>query len=155
MEEDKSTRTLLCPSAQPGMAESKVFGVVTGSVERPYVTYLAEPLEVSDDVLALAQPVDPMLVFRFAAPCASDQCQHFVGERCQLAARVVVNLEEAVEGLPPCRIRVQCRWWRQEGGAACRRCPQVVTKMTYPSEIVHWIADPGSPIERYRPITLE
>jgi hypothetical protein len=32
-----------------------------------------------------------------------------------------------VDQLPPCKIRLECRWFRQEGAAACRRCPQIST----------------------------
>jgi hypothetical protein len=31
------------------------------------------------------------------------------------------------ESLPPCPIRRECRWWQQEGKAACMRCPQIIT----------------------------
>jgi hypothetical protein len=32
-----------------------------------------------------------------------------------------------VDALPPCLIRKECRWYSQEGGAACRRCPEITT----------------------------
>jgi len=37
-------------------------------------------------------------------------------------------LEPAADKLPPCVIRPTCRWYKQEGAAACHRCPQIVTK---------------------------
>ncbi|NCS45084.1 MAG: nitrogen fixation protein, partial [Microcystis aeruginosa BS11-05] len=46
--------------------------------------------------------------------------------------------------LPPCRIRQNCRWWLQEGKAACLRCPQVVTDNYNPSEIFVKVAEPES-----------
>jgi hypothetical protein len=123
----------LCPSAQPEMAGSLLFGVVTGSVDRPRVAYLAEPQPVSDELLAMSGPVRPTEVFRFAAPCAMSQCRHFDGVNCRLVQRTVQLLPVAVERLPPCRLRPKCRWWRQEGRAACLRCPQVVTENYRPS----------------------
>ena len=33
----------------------------------------------------------------------------------------------SVEKLKPCAIRSDCRWWQQEGKAACVRCPQVAS----------------------------
>jgi len=36
-------------------------------------------------------------------------------------------LPEVVDHLPACNIRPDCRWFRQEGRAACVRCPQIVT----------------------------
>jgi hypothetical protein len=44
-----------------------------------------------------------------------------------LAVRIVARLPEVVSSLPPCNIRRTCRWFAQEGGAACRRCPQIST----------------------------
>jgi hypothetical protein len=61
------------------------------------------------------------------ATCESSRCTHFDGARCRLATRIIASLPEVTERLPPCTIRPSCRWHQQEGGAACRRCPQVVT----------------------------
>ena len=133
--------SLLCPSAPPEMADSVVFGVVGGTYEQPRVAYLKVPQPVTEEVLALARPIAPGEVFRFAAPCATSACRHFHGGRCSLATRVVELLPVAVEGLPPCRIRPSCRWFRQEGIAACFRCPQVVTKIRNPSERLRQVED--------------
>ena len=102
-----------CPSAQPVMAGGVVFGVVGGTVDEPRVAYLAEPLPVTPDLVALAEPVEPTEVFRFGAPCA--------------------EVEPVVASLPPCRLRAHCRWWREAGPDACRRCPLVVTSSWNPS----------------------
>lgn len=117
----------LCPSAQPEMDDSVAFGVVSGTVEEPRLLHFAEPQPVTDELLALAQPVRPTEVFRFAAPCAGHACQHFDGANCQLATRIVQILPAVTSSLPPCTLRAECRWWQQEGRAACLRCPQVVT----------------------------
>jgi hypothetical protein len=133
----------LCPSAQPGMAGCVVFGVVGGTVEAPRVGYLDMPQPVTGELLALAQPVQPARVFRFAAPCACSGCDHFSGSDCRLAARIVELLPAVVGSLPPCSLRPSCRWWRQEGKAACLRCPQVVTQVNHPSEQLRRAAQPG------------
>ena len=67
---------------------------------------------------------------------------HFAENRCRLASRVVETLPEAVDGLPPCRIRPTCRWWQQEGKAACLRCPMIVTETANPTELLLTAADP-------------
>ncbi len=126
--------SLLCPSAQPEMTDSVVFGVVGGSVERPCLAYLVEPQPVTNDLLALSEPVKPTEVFRFAAPCAGHACQHFDGSDCRLVSRVIQLLPVVVERLSPCRLRPRCRWWQQEGKEACLRCPQIVTENYRPSE---------------------
>ena len=131
-----------CPSAQPEMAGSVVFGVIGGTVEEPRVGYLAEPQPVTEELLKLSAPVKPTEVFRIAAPCAGSACQHFDGTNCRLARRIIRLVPAVVELLPPCRLRPQCRWWQQEGKAACMRCPQIVTEDYRPTEQLRQAADP-------------
>lgn len=135
---------LLCPSAQPEFEGSVVFGVVGGTVDAPRVAHLAAPQPVTNEVLALAHPVKPTEVFRVAAPCAGTVCKHFDGTDCRLAKRIIHMLPPVVEVLPPCRIRPTCRWWQQEGKAACLRCPQIVTETYHPTEQVRRAADPAN-----------
>jgi hypothetical protein len=89
--------------------------------------YLSVHVPATPDVLAMAAPLKPTEVFRLAATCAEHQCPHFDGADCRLATRVVQILPAAVDALPPCIIRKDCRWYSQEGGAACRRCPEITT----------------------------
>lgn len=132
----------LCPSAQPETEGSVVFGVVGGTVEEPRLAHFVEPQAVTDELLALSNLVTPTEVFRFAAPCAGSACQHFDGSNCRLATKIVQLLSKVVEELPPCRLRPNCRWWQQEGKAACMRCPQIVTETYHPSEQLSQAADP-------------
>src|SRR5215203_6463022 len=78
-----------CPSARPEMPGSLILGIIQGSVEQPRVAYLEQPQPVSEPLLALSGPVSPTEVFRFAAPCSGNACQHFDGVNCQLATRIV------------------------------------------------------------------
>jgi hypothetical protein len=132
---EAGTAALLCPSAQPEMPESVIFGVVGGTVDEPRLGYLTEPQPVTPEILALAGVVKPTEVFRLAAPCANGGCIHFDGAGCRLAERVVKLLPQVAEKPPPCQIRQDCRWWRQEGVAACKRCPQVVTEVYWPTDL--------------------
>lgn len=124
----------MCPSAQADWEGGVVIGVVGGTAADPRVTHLPEPLPVDGDLLALVDPVTPGEVLRIAAPCLCDGCSHFENDVCHLAERVVTVLPEVTAGLPKCAIRARCRWWRQEGRAACARCPQVVTDNYYASD---------------------
>lgn len=133
---------LLCPSAQPEMAGGVVFGVVGGTVEAPRVGYLEKPVPVTEEVLRSSGQVKPTEVFRLAARCAGHSCQHFDGVNCGLATRVVKLFGEVVTDLPPCTIRPNCRWWRQEGKAACLRCPQVVTESYNATDLQQRVAKP-------------
>jgi hypothetical protein len=134
----------LCPSAQPDWDGARVIGVVGGTPERPETAYLDQAQPVTQEILDLAGPVAPAEVFRFAAPCANSACGHYDGEehKCRLAEKTVRWVEQAVDNLPKCSIRASCRWWQQEGPAACRRCPQVVTINFAPSRAMRDAADP-------------
>jgi hypothetical protein len=132
----------LCPSAQPGMANCQVLGVVTESQDGPRLSYLNERLEVTDEVIAMAAPAKPTEVFRFAATCEESRCTHFDGRDCQLAKRIIQIMPAVVSSLPPCIVRANCRWYLQEGGSACLRCPQVSTLNYYPSEQLQIVAGP-------------
>ncbi|HEY0183595.1 MAG TPA: hypothetical protein VGC09_12385 [Rhodopila sp.] len=132
-----------CPSAQPS-ADGLVIGVVAGTAEARRIGYLTEPQPVTQEILALAGPVAPAQVFRMAAPCMGEGCKHFAGGDCHLVKRIVAALDPVVSGLPPCQIRPTCRWFRQEGRAACVRCPQVVTNTYDATELQRRVADPDS-----------
>lgn len=123
----EKTNDLFCPSAQPDWEGAKAFGVVLGSVEEPRVSYLAEAQPMTQEVVELTSPVSAAEVFRIAAPCATNRCQHFENGHCQLVSRTIAYLEPVVEKLPQCLIRGSCRWWNEQGKEACYRCPQVVT----------------------------
>lgn len=118
---------LKCPSAQPGMGDVQVLGVVSRDEAEPRLAYLDQPVAVTDEMLAMAAPAAVSEVFRLSARCEESKCTHFDGTRCQLAVRIATMLPEVVDSLPTCNIRPECRWFRQEGRAACLRCPQVVT----------------------------
>jgi Cobalamin biosynthesis protein CobN and related Mg-chelatases len=132
----------LCPSAQPEMKGSIILGVVGGSAEEPRLGFLSQPQPVTEQVLALAEGVKPTEIFRFAAPCAGTSCVHFDGKDCRLASRIVKLVPPVVDMLPSCRIRPECRWWQQEGKAACLRCPLVVTENYQPSAELRSAATP-------------
>ncbi|HZU32923.1 MAG TPA: hypothetical protein VFB79_17540 [Candidatus Angelobacter sp.] len=115
-----------CPSAQPHMREPRVLGVVQGGE----TAYLTEHVPLTEEILALTEPVGHSRVLRIAARCEESACTHFDGVNCRLAARIVQLLPQVSDTLPACLIRADCRWYRQEGKAACQRCPQIVTEFS-------------------------
>lgn len=119
---------LLCPSAQPDMEDAVVLGVVDRQSGEPRLAYLNASAPVTPELLQAAEPAPPLTVLRFAARCEHRQCTHFDGNACSLAVRIVENLEEVSDALPPCTIRRNCRWFAEQGRPACLRCPQVVTQ---------------------------
>jgi hypothetical protein len=135
----------LCPSAQPDWAGAQAFAVIGGSEAAPQAAYLTQPEPVTDALLAMAGPVGPTEVFRFAAPCATRGCQHFdaQGSSCRLVSKTIQMAPVVVQVLPRCGIRRDCRWWQEGGAAACQRCPQVVTLDFTPSPVARMAADPS------------
>ena len=146
---DRETVGTSCPSARHDMPGARLFGVVSAEVDgEPRVAYLSRLLPASPDVMAAAGPGDPGAVFRIGAPCAGGACSHFAAGSglCTLARRTVQHLPVVVDTLPRCALRPTCVWWHQEGVAACRRCPQVVSQPAAPNVAVIHAADPSSPI---------
>lgn len=137
---------ILCPSAQPDMEDAQVIGVFIDTPEAGLrVGYLTEAQPVTPEILAAAQPARPAEVLRVAARCMGSGCVHFDGSNCQIAARITNLLDPVVSGLPRCAIRPSCRWFRQEGRAACLRCPQVVTEQREGTDLQRQVA--GMPIQ--------
>jgi hypothetical protein len=116
------------------MAAAEVIGVIDTACDEPRVAYLNERVPVTGELLRMTAPLKPTEVFRFGAHCEERACKHFDGSRCQLAARIVQILPAVAETLPACVIRADCRWYAEEGRAACLRCPQVVTQSYDASE---------------------
>jgi hypothetical protein len=125
---------LLCPSASADAEEGVVIGIVRGTADAPRVAYLEAPVPVTPEILARTAPAPPNQVLRIAARCAEGACGHYDGTDCTLARRIVARLDPVVDRPPPCAIRPVCRWWRQEGKAACARCPEVATQSRGASE---------------------
>ena len=130
VESSSSSLVALCPSAPYDWNGSQIIGFVRGSVTHPEVIYSNHPVAFDAQELAeLTAPLDPTEVVRIAAPCARNDCQHFVDERCSLVERTVEMLPSAVQLAPRCSIRRSCLWFAQEGVSACQRCPAVITSV--------------------------
>lgn len=133
----------LCPSAQPDTEGGVAFGVVGHSADGPEIAWIEHPVPVTPELLAMTGTVSPAQVFRFAGRCQESACAHFDGADCQLATRLVASLAPVTAKPPPCIIRPDCRWYRQEGVSACQRCPQIVTEYADPSAVLAEAARPG------------
>lgn len=136
-------RQLSCPSAQPDMAQARVFGVVAGARDEPRVAYLKRSAQVTPELLAELGDRDPTSVFRYSGRCEEHRCAQFDGTRCTLAQRIVETLAAVVDQLPSCQIRRSCRWHAEEGQAACLRCPQVVTRVPADQNALREAAQPS------------
>jgi hypothetical protein len=147
MNRQSAEKPLLCPSAQPDLADAQIFGVQIGTSESDLrVGYLTEARPVTPDVLASSGAAGPAEVLRIAAPCMGGGCTHFDGAHCQLATRVATMMAPVVSALPRCAIRPSCLWFKQEGPAACVRCPQIVTDRRTGTELQREVAGVTIPV---------
>lgn len=121
-----SPKSLMCPSADAEMSGSVIFGIVVGTPEAPHLVHLDRVKPIPLELLTLDAPVKPSEIFRIAATCIENGCKHFDGNNCRLTTRIIEGLPTVTDRLPACAIRSTCRWWHQEGAAACLRCQQVV-----------------------------
>ena len=119
-----------CPSV-PAQSGSVVIGVIQRRAGQAEVTMLRRAAPLRDVAHLIPDALRATDVLRLAGPCAAGICRHFADRRCSLASRVVAHLPAVSGRPPPCALRPTCRWWNQEGVAACLRCPQIVTE---PSE---------------------
>ena len=135
MRNPKDAGPLLCPSAHTAAPGARLFGVQvrTENGDRQ-LAYLTETHPITEQVMELAGSAAPHEVLRVAAHCIEGQCPHWNGQGCRLATRVATMLPPAVSALPRCAIRPTCLWFKQEGPAACLRCPQVATIERHPSD---------------------
>jgi hypothetical protein len=124
-------KTLLCPSAPADIA-SILLGVIKpdGSV-----AFLPEQIEVSREFLEVAAKGRTLESrFRFSTTCRAGACKQWANDECSLPARLANTPTQASAArgretyIPKCSIRDQCRWFDQEGLAACRICPLVITR---------------------------
>ncbi len=124
-----------CPSAHAEAPGARLFGVqVRGPDGTRQLAYLKTVAPITDAVLALAGDAAPHEVLRVAAHCIEGLCPHWNGGGCDLATRVATMLPPAVSAMPRCAIRPTCLWFKQEGPAACIRCPQVATIEQHPAD---------------------
>lgn len=118
-----------CPSARcaPG---ARLIGMVQPDGR---VAMLRTPLAVDAGVAARLAGDRPEARMRFADTCQEGRCAQWTGRGCGVIARVLDALApEPPAALPPCALRATCRWFGQEGGAACAACPEVVTDTAAP-----------------------
>lgn len=102
--------------------------------QRGSLAYIHPPTPV--DAAFVAREVargNPDQRFRFAGPCIEDGCPQWAGTRCaigDMAAKAVdLGMPTSRQHLPACSIRHSCRWYFQQGAAACAACPFIVADM--------------------------
>lgn len=115
----------LCPSAtcQPG---NLLLGVQTA--EGGLARILPPPQIDEAFVRAARQAGAPERRMRFVGACAESGCHQWQAGGCSIARRAIAALTDPpAAALPPCHIRGACRWFAQEGRAACAACAFIST----------------------------
>lgn len=136
IDHDAASGHCLCPSAQPEMSAPVAFAVVAPAGEAGGLAYLDRPVPATAELLSLTEGLPVGKVFRIAAACEERRCAHFDGAQCRLAQRLVELLPIVVDQLPACSIRNECRWYDEQGAAACQRCPQILTQSDADDDLV-------------------
>lgn len=124
----EDAKPILCPSSRCESGHL-LLGVVQADGT---VGFLAERMPVDDEFVAVARRGRrPEKRFRFASKCAESGCRQWTGSSCGVIEEVFDAVPEhhRRSELPDCSIRPQCRWFGQEGEAACGVCPLVITDL--------------------------
>lgn len=119
---------LTCPSRDCASG-NLLIGVVRadGTVARMH-----PPTEIDDRFVdrachASSRPAEAR--FRFSGPCVTGACENWTGTRCGVSDAITAAVSPEclpLQPLPRCEIRPTCRWWSQNGTAACRMCSLIV-----------------------------
>lgn len=125
-----------CPSAacRPGAV---LVGIV---LPNGRIAYASDRVEVDSEFVRRAHLSGrpPEQRFRFSSACMSSACAQWSGSECGLIGRLLDEFTRqfgppvALDPLPECPIRAECRWFRQRAGLACAVCNYVVTDMARP-----------------------
>lgn len=110
-----------CPSSGlvPG---ARLLGVVDDDGR---VRFLGAPADVPEPLATQLRDDDRASQrLRFTAPCAQAGCSRWQDGGCAIARAIV---SPAPEAAPACSLRPTCRWYQQEGAAACGACAWVRT----------------------------
>jgi hypothetical protein len=94
------------------------------------LAHLSPPIPIDARLIAVASKHGPPEArMRFTSPCVREGCAQWTGSACGVIQQVLAAGagEDQPARLPRCAIRSACRWYRHEGGAACRACPLVIT----------------------------
>ena len=145
MASSQSEAPFLCPSTNAENA-IQVIGVVQRVDDQHCgtVAYAAGPVAFTNELRAVTAPVDAAEVLRLAGPCAEQRCAHYANDRCSLGERAVSELPPVVQRAPRCSIRSHCRWYAEQGIAACLRCPGIVTSTRLGNDRMRVVATPPS-----------
>lgn len=122
-----------CPSAIAETGNLLYARVDNGRIER-----LGTPLPLTADfVAAVRSHGSPEQRFRFAGTCQEGRCAQWTGTGCGVIERVLSRMDTVAgeHPLPRCFLRASCRWFAQEGAAACSACSRVVTDGRAPAGV--------------------
>jgi hypothetical protein len=119
---------ILCPSSRCELG-AILLGIVMPNGQ---VAFSANHIVIDEEFVRIAKEAgSPEHRLRFSGLCVQGACKQWTGSRCGVIGQVLEAVPEAERtsenDLPECSIRVQCRWFQQEGALACSVCSFVVT----------------------------
>lgn len=114
---------LLCPSYQC-VSGAQLIGIAQANQQ---IEFIGNPIRIDRQFVKIAQEGRPPETrFRFAKKCGKSICANWAGGHCGLIAELRDNREGLGGELPNCGIRDRCRWYAEQGAAACDICPNIV-----------------------------
>lgn len=125
----KTNKTILCPSSR-AQTGARLLGI---RQEDGRVAILPEPLKIDESFIDISnQLAHAEQQFRFTNKCVESGCKQWTGQRCGVSDNLIQASQflKLDNSLPECGIRAQCRWYNQNGAAACNICPLVITEVT-------------------------
>lgn len=134
---------MLCPSTTLDRATALIGLVDRAEHAEGRITYMVDRCDVPRALHDAAGEIDVGTVARLAGPCAQSGCAHHTSGGCTLAERITATLPVVVDRLPTCSIRRTCRWWHDQGAAACHRCPAITSSAPAEPTMVSVGAPPG------------
>ena len=105
---DRSVRYVIGRRREDGTTQFAKGLVPAGPAVTEYIRF------VSDDY-----------AYRFGGVCMLGDCRHW-GDGCELGASVTkVAIEKKLNPRDPCAFKILCRWYAENGAAACGGCTYV------------------------------
>jgi hypothetical protein len=110
-----------CPSS----ADNSVRYVIGRRREDGTTQFAKELVPAGPEVTEYIRFVNDDYAYRFGGVCMQGDCRHWAGG-CELGASVTkVAIEKKLNPRDPCAFKILCRWFAENGAAACGGCTYV------------------------------
>lgn len=71
---------------------------------------------------------DSDTIVRVANKCHTNKCLNWEDNKCSLPSLFLSAIDDIISNQEKCMIKDSCRWFAQEGGRICLKCPLISTR---------------------------